>query len=358
MPTKPWDGLMPRKVYVVTESTVQEYDTDGNTPSETAKHLTFREQLGTNPVDWALFYASLGWAIFPCHAIVQIAITPEMAGACTCGNPACSNKAKHPLTSRGFKDATTNPDIIRAWWKQWPYANIAVATGEISGIVVIDVDAKEDDGYATLAKIEAAHDNLITLESATGGGGSHLIFRHPGTKVTNSNSWLKKRFGRGIDVRGDGGYIVLPPSQHATGAEYAWCDSEHSVIEIRELPTWFLEILAPPPATDPKERTVRPHTTTRTAPVQGGDKTRQMAAAMDAIIVKLATETEGNRNNLLFWSASRVREMLDEGGPEGWVADLYDAALAIGLDTAEVYKTLCSALTQPVVDRATGRRVA
>ena len=82
-------------------------------------------------LDAALSYAACGWQVFPCH-------TPTGAG-CSCRR-ACGRIGKHPRTRNGLKDATTSQTTIRQWWKQWPQANIAVATGTVSGLVVLDED--------------------------------------------------------------------------------------------------------------------------------------------------------------------------------------------------------------------------
>src|SRR5215470_17984700 len=145
----------------------------------------------------ALAYASLGLAVFP--------ITPG---------------SKRPLAgSRGLKDATTNRGQIGVWWGvDHPDANIGIATGAVSGITVLDVDTKNGArGAETLAALVAQHDALPqTLEQTTPSGGMHYIFQHaPG--VGNSAGTL----GPGLDVRGDGGYIVVAPSVTDQGV-YAW----------------------------------------------------------------------------------------------------------------------------------------
>src|SRR5690349_1181902 len=95
-------------------------------------------------VKYALFYADLGMAVFPCHSIRQ--------GLCSCGK-VCKKPGKHPRTPNGFKDATTDPEVIRQWWEKRPDANIGVRTGRESGIWVLDVDGQE--GIEALAKLEA-----------------------------------------------------------------------------------------------------------------------------------------------------------------------------------------------------------
>src|SRR6266478_8982211 len=86
-------------------------------------------------LDSALSYAKRGWHVFPIHWPTN--------GKCSCNNPNCENQAKHPLTQSGFKNATTDPKIISEWWAKWPSANIGIATGAVSGIVVVDIDSLE-----------------------------------------------------------------------------------------------------------------------------------------------------------------------------------------------------------------------
>src|SRR5437879_4495441 len=153
------------------------------------------------------------WKIFPCHSVED--------GRCSCGRAACGlsdcrdpahchSAGKHPRTEHGFKDATMDITFIRRWVKEWPDANRAIATGADSGLVVLDVDP-DKGGDESLAVLENAHDWLPpTIEVITGGGGRHVYLSHPGIEIRNSAGEL----GPGLDVRGDGGYVLAPPSTH------------------------------------------------------------------------------------------------------------------------------------------------
>ncbi len=141
----------------------------------------------------ALAYAARGWPVFPCQG-------------------------KIPRTPHGFQDATTDGTQIRQWWARWLDATIGVPTGVASGLVVLDIDPRHG-GEESLATLIAAHGPLPeTVESRTGGGGRHLFFQHPGGYVPNSSG----RLGPGLDIRGDGGYVIVPPSLHASGQRYEW----------------------------------------------------------------------------------------------------------------------------------------
>lgn len=184
-------------------------------------------------VDMALWYAGcLRWAVLPCHA----AIGPR----CTCGRPGCDSPGKHPLTERGVYDASTDEAQITEWWQRRPWANLAIATGAVSGIVALDVDVAKD-GPESLKDLEAEHGPLPdTPVSLTGGGGLHAIFSHPGQPVQN-----KVGIASGLDVRGDGGYIIAPPSLHVSGNRYAWdLAADPETTPIASLPGWLATIAA------------------------------------------------------------------------------------------------------------------
>lgn len=153
--------------------------------------------------DAALFYASQGLAVFP--------LWPGK---------------KNPLTSSGYKDATTDEAKIRAWWDRWPKANVGIATGLISGLVVLDVDPRHG-GIESLEKLIADLGLVIeapTVWTGRDDGGRHLYFAHPGGQAIRCRSNL--RGYPGLDVRADGGYVVAPPSIHPeTGKRYRWADA-------------------------------------------------------------------------------------------------------------------------------------
>lgn len=184
-------------------------------------------------------YLSLGFAVLPLHS-------PRRQGerhVCSCGKGDCRQPAKHPLGTlvpRGLLDASQDPERVERWFSNITY-NIGIATGAVSGIVVLDIDPRHD-GHETLRQLEYQHGALpLTWRFLTGGGGEHILFRHPGAKIANSAGFL----GRGIDVRGDGGYIVAPPSTHICGRPYAISVDHHpDEMALAELPNWLHERLA------------------------------------------------------------------------------------------------------------------
>jgi putative DNA primase/helicase len=163
--------------------------------------------------DAAVWYPkNLGWKVFPCHSIVD--------GHCSCGKQECwdsNNQGKHPITQHGLLDATSDLAAIAKWWRRWPDANIGLATGEASGVDVLDVDPR-NGGDDTLRELEAKHGELpATLQSLTGGGGVHYFFRHT-TGLKNTAG----KIGPGLDFKTTGGFVILPPSNHISGRAYCW----------------------------------------------------------------------------------------------------------------------------------------
>lgn len=158
----------------------------------------------------ALGYARRGWPVFPLYQ-------PGENGQCSCGNPKCPSPAKHPRVRHGVLEATTSEARIQQWWTQWREANIAIATGRKSGIIVLDVDPRHG-GDKSLAELEAKYGAFTkTLECSTGGGGRHLYFAAPELPLKNKVGVLP-----GLDLRADGGYVVAPPSTHISGGLYRW----------------------------------------------------------------------------------------------------------------------------------------
>ena len=134
------------------------------------------------------------------------------------GLPVLPLAGKVPRIEGGLTRASADVAVVAEWWRRWPDANIGIRTGAESGLVVVDVDVQHG-GAGTLKALERERGQLPrTAEVLTGGGGRHLLFRHPGRDVRNSAGQL----GPGLDVRGDGGYVVAPPSVHENGRQYRW----------------------------------------------------------------------------------------------------------------------------------------
>lgn len=161
--------------------------------------------------DYALKYAALGWHVFPCWWIND-------QGACACGSDTCKNPGKHPIGSivpGGQNMATTDAETIKRWWGRFPRANVAASMVK-SGLVGIDIDPR-NGGLYTIEAVEAKHGKLESdVLQFTGGGGEHRVFM-----LASSGVNLPGKLGDGVDVKLNG-YLMLEPSNHVSGKQYAW----------------------------------------------------------------------------------------------------------------------------------------
>lgn len=167
----------------------------------------------------ALDYALRGWAVFPLRGMLPW-IAKRDGG-------------------RGCHDATLDERLVRDWWRRWPTVNIGIATGAVSNLFVLDIDP-EKGGDRSLRLLVEAHGPLpMTATVRTGSGGSHFYFQHvDGLRCTVS------QIGPGIDTRGDGGYVVAPPSIHPnTRRRYEWDESD--VVGLALPPPWLVEAAWP-----------------------------------------------------------------------------------------------------------------
>ncbi len=188
-------------------------------------------------LDYALHYASLGMRVFPLHFI-----TP--AGKCSCGGPEITKgckPGKHPyppLAPHGFKSASSIPEQIRQWFSNAPY-NLGLATGWDSGIFVLDRDDR-DGGDASLHALEKQHGKLPRTLTQITGGGAHYVFQLPKhLDIKNSSG----KVSPGIDIRGNGGYVVATPSRHETGKYYTWLSEDlPKCEEIAPAPQWLIDL--------------------------------------------------------------------------------------------------------------------
>jgi bifunctional DNA primase/polymerase-like protein/primase-like protein len=165
----------------------------------------------------ALTYAQYHWSVIPIRAF-----------------------DKRPLTKwQEYQQRCASVDEINQWYQHWPNANVGIVTGSISSIVVLDIDP-EHGGVKNLAAWEKQYGSLPhTVEVKTGGGGRHLYFKHPGGVVHN-----KAGIAPGIDIRGDGGCVVAPPSTHSSGKHYTWAKGhEPGEINIADCPAWLLGLI-------------------------------------------------------------------------------------------------------------------
>lgn len=239
------------------------------------------------PLSHGLAYAVMGWPVFPC-----------VPGG------------KEPATRHGFHDATTDPDQIEAWWRRWPAANVAIATGA-PGPDVLDFDVKDGaPGLATYRRLRDA--GLLRGAFAyvwTPSGGRHLYY-------VGTEQGCGTVRGHGVDFKARGGYVVAPPSRTGDGVYqmrgHRWVEAEADWPAIRALLS--------PPARLP------------TSGIKLGDH---------GALVRFVEGLEpGNRNNGLHWAASKAAQ---SGAEHSAFAELARAAAAAGLGDAEIRRTIESA---------------
>ena len=187
-----------------------------------------------NKLEAAVRYARRGIAVVPLH-------NPLPEGGCSCHKKRdCAKCGKHPRINDWTNQSTTDEATIRGWWAQWPDANVGIVTGAKSGLLVVDVDDKNDgEGSASLTELEVEHGNLPLTPTVKTGFGRHIYFDRPGFPVNNQVG----KIGKGLDIRADGGLVVAPPSVHASGAEYEWLDEN---LPFAAAPPWLIELLKKP----------------------------------------------------------------------------------------------------------------
>jgi hypothetical protein len=170
-----------------------------------------------NAKEAALAYLARGWAVIPV----------EPGG-------------KRPLIAwEEFQHRFPEPVKVESWFNRWPKANLGIVTGKTSGLVVLDIDPRHD-GDESLLLLEREHGPLPhSIEALTGGGGRHVYFRHPGKEMRN-----RVGLAPGIDLRGDGGMIVVPPSLHPSGKHYFWEVSHHpDETSLAPMPQWLESLI-------------------------------------------------------------------------------------------------------------------
>ena len=210
----------------------------------------------------------------------------------------CGNNTR-PLTANGFKDASTDPAVINAWWHDYPDALIGVPTG--AKFVVLDLDLQHPEAQGWYARANLP----LTRTHVTRSGGRHLLFRpHPAIKNTAG------KIERGVDTRGEGGYIIWWP---AHGFDVLHRDA------LAEFPDWLLRKLNPPAP----PRKVVPLPRTR------GEYMRQIDGAVEVA----ERAPQGQRDCATFWSACRLAELVRLGALDEATAEqlIVGAAMSNGL---------------------------
>jgi len=242
--------------------------------------------------DFAQSYADeYGWAVFPCHGIEN--------DVCTCGHADCKSPGKHPRTKNGSLDASLDNSQIDAMFDQCDLLNmnIGIATGSVSQTVVVDLDQGKGGDINELL-IDGIDQTIFNTPKVKTGAGMHFYYRLPaGITVKNSAS----RLGKFIDIRGDGGYVIAPPSAHVSGKYYEWLNpmADGSLPPMLEFPKAWLDKLSQPLPPTNGSANGKP------IPIEDyGDGIR---AQVDSGIKVPDEVLLGNRNNTLIALAGKMR---------------------------------------------------
>jgi hypothetical protein len=284
-------------------------------------------------------YAALGYPVLPVFDSAH-------GGGCSCrAGRGCDRAGKHPRITGGVWQATTDPAVVRRWWRRWPTANLALRTG-------VRFDVADVDGQPGVEALRA----LLTYATGplgsgplarTGGSGWHLLFVPTG-------HGSPQRILPGVDWRGRGGYILVAPSRHPSGRRYQWV--RPLTLELPEAPAELRALLAPPPL--PAPRPPGPGVAT----IRGG----YGPAALRAECARVRATPPGGkgrkgRNDALNRAAFKLGQLVHAGLLDHAlvVGELLDAATAAGLEPARSLRTIDKAMTaaraKPPATR--GRRV-
>ncbi len=234
-------------------------------------------------VEFAIAYARRGWSVIP------------LAG-----------KGKHPIVRWApYQHARATEAEIRQWFSRWPDANIAIVTGSISNLVVLDVDPRHG-GNESLLELEERHGAFPkTVEAITGGGGRHIYFLHPGGTLRN-----RVGLARGLDLRGDGGVVVVPPSIHPSGRPYAWQESQRPEnTPLAAMPDWLLRLTTEPPGS--VGRAPRHWRQLVASGVAEGERNNTLAS-LAGYLFWHGMDPQVVQDLLLCWNAGRCRPPLPE----------------------------------------------
>ena len=274
--------------------------------------------------DAALGYASRGIPVLPLHYplphrddLQPVPGDPQASvgrASCSCRGPGCGQPGKHPLGAlvpHGIKDATTNRARVLAWWTRYPQANIGLATGY--RFDVLDVDGPT--GEQAIRELAATHGVQSSGPLAhTGGGGWHFYLAPTGLGNVQPAGLAH------VDWRGRGGYVVAPPSRHASGQAYEWVIGRDLDTPPGQVPTVLLDRLQP-------HQLQRPTGPVQLPAVTDGPGERYARAALAEELARVAAAPVGQRNRQL-WESTR---------------NLYNLVAIGALDRRDVHQGLLAA---------------
>jgi len=273
-------------------------------------------------------YINRGWAVVPLW-------WPRFALVCSCllGKD-CTSPGKHPMKTDWATEPLVTGLDVDLWWSRHPLCNVGIATGQASKFIALDIDP-DKGGWDSFNHIVKKYGQIPrTLVSITGSGGRHVLFRHPGRdcKVKNAIGCLP-----GIDVRGDGGQIVVPPSLHGSGMRYEWHPDGHPAKErLAPMPDWMFTLL---------ELNEQAHQRANRRLYNGNKKRNGYGRMLD--VSALPKIEDGHRNNTM---CSIVGRLIWENREDGEIFDVMmeinEKRCAPPLPKREVEKLVQSALSR------------
>lgn len=285
-------------------------------------------------LEHALDYGRRGWPVFPCSPV-----------------------DKTPMVKSWPAGASRDPDQIRAWWTRHPGAMIGVPMGQATGVFAIDPDAPDGpdgpDGLAAWRDLVAEHGCAHTHTHVTPSGGMHVLFAWQAHRpVTNREGGLK---GSGINVRGQGGYIIVPPSVRQDGREYQVAEPL-DWFSFAEPPGWLLDLIAP----------AKDECVVTTTPIQRGKfrssghdrRERYGSAALQGECERVASAPRGGRNNQLNTSSFRIGQLVGSGTVEATTGRdaLLAAATSAGLVKEDGQRAVLATIESGMTSGATRPR--
>ena len=303
-------------------------------------------------------YAKRGFRVVPLHSVVD--------GVCSCERGAdCNGAGKHPRIKAWQENASSDRTKVLEWFRRWPRANVGLAMGGPERLVALDVDGAE--GRASLAKLELLYFPLpetLTSRSGRPDGGEHRIFRlaahHDLDAIKNNAGRIGMKRGAkktdprpfpALDIRGDGGQIVVCPSIHKSGHPYVWTNEA----PIAQLPEWFYKILVPPaePAPEPAPMSLSP------AVAQHDAHEKYAAVALDRACDEVRTAPKGTRNDTINREAYSIGTLVGAGlvRHDDAEARLLEAMRTGGWDGAAIRTLHSATLRRALNDGARNPRV-